>query len=154
MSNWLNIGLSVLSILSILLFSFIIKNLLYKIKKPNGKKGGIISFHVALAFTIVTIVALTTKDWFLTAMVIILAYLVGRGKLDEGQYYIYQVAISAIFGVLIPYGIFYLYINKFSTQNISYREEYEDKPPKAIDNRKEADEAPELALNDIDDYEE
>jgi hypothetical protein len=146
--NWTNIGISLLSLIFVLFVSFIIKNVLYKIKKPNGKKGGIISFHVALAFTIVSIIALTTKDWFITAMVIILAYLIGREKLDNGQHYLYQITISAVLGVLVPYGIFYFYINKFTNVE-QVRETYDDKPESAVDDRHEADEAPELRLEDI-----
>ena len=141
------------SIVIVSAFVLLVKNLLHGYRRPNGKKGGIISFHVAVAFATVTVVAMTTKDWFLTGLTVILAYLIGRGRLDEGQHYMYQVVVGALVGVLIPYGIFYLYYKRFRSESSSYeREVYEDKPERAHDDRREADEAPELRLDDLDDF--
>ena len=68
----------------------------------------------------------------------------------------YQVAIRAIIGVLIPYGIFYLYYKRLHSNSSSHsyeREEYDDKPERAHDDRREADEhAPELRLEDPDEF--
>ena len=134
-------------------FTMLVKNLLYKYRRPNGKKGGIISFHATVAFATVASIAMITKDWFLTALTVLLAYLIGRGRMDEGQHYMYQVVIGAVVGIGVPYGIFYLYHRKFSGLGGGSggdRFEYEDKPDKAVDHRHEADEAPELKLDDID----
>ena len=150
--EWKEILLAVGSIIAVGAFTLLVKSIMYKYRRPNGKKGGIVSLHTALAFATITVVAMVTKDWFITAMTVILAYLIGRGRLDEGQHYIYQVVISAVFGILIPYGIFYLYYNKLYGRNrTSYesREEYDDKPERALDDRHEADtEAPELRIDD------
>lgn len=154
--EWVDIMLAIGSIVAAGGFTMLVKNLLKKYRRPNGKKGGIISFHATVAFAVVTVVAMTTKDWFLTGLTVLLAYLIARGRLDEGQHYMYQVVIGAVLGVSIPFGIFYLYYRKFSKSSgssSSYeREEYDDKPERAKDDRHEADiEAPELKLDDLDD---
>lgn len=151
--DWTDIILAVVSIVAVGAFVLFVKSILRKYRRPNGKKGGIISFHVAIAFAIVTVVAMTTKDWFLTGLSVILAYLIGRGRLDEGQHYMYQVVIGAILGVAIPYSIFYLYYKRMQGQStrVYEREDYDDKPDRAHDDRYEADEnAPELRLEDHD----
>nr|QBK87884.1 MAG: PAP2 superfamily protein [Marseillevirus LCMAC202] len=148
---WTDIMLAIGSIVIVGGFTLLIKSFLHKYRRPNGKKGGIISFHVAVAFAIVTVVAMTTKDWFLTGLTVVLAYLIGRGRLDEGQHYMYQVVVGAVIGVLIPYGIFYLYYRRIRSGSYESRAEYNDKPDRAHDDRQEADEAPELRLEDLDD---
>ncbi len=152
--DWTSIILAVGSIITAGALTFFIKNIFYKYRRPNGKKGGIISLHTTIAFATVTTIALITKDWFLTGLAVILAYLIGRGRLDEGQHYLYQVVIGAIIGVAIPYGIFYLYNKKMTSSKREYspeeRETYNDKPSHASDDRHEADEVPELRLEDID----
>ena len=154
--EWTDIMLTVGSIIAAGAFTLLLKSLLYKYRRPNGKKGGIISFHVAVAFAIVTSIALVTKDWFLTGLAVILAYLIGRGRLDEGQHYLYQVSMGAIAGVLIPYAIFYAYHKRLghssgsSDYTVLDREDYDDKPHRAHDDRREADDAPELRLEDVD----
>ena len=148
--EWVQIALSVGSIAAATSLAYGIKSLLHRYRSPNGKRGAIISLHTVVAFATITVVALTTKDWFLTGLTIILAYLVGRGKLDSGQHYLYQVIVAAIIGVAIPYSIFYLYYNKLASGGGYDREEYDDKPKNAVDERFEADEAPELRLEDID----
>ena len=75
--EWIDIMLATGSIVTVGAFTMLIKSILYKYRRPNGKKGGIISFHTAIAFAIVTVVAMTTKDWFLTGLAVILAYLIG-----------------------------------------------------------------------------
>jgi amino acid transporter len=148
--NWTEIILALGSIFLVAFFTLTTKYLMYRYKRPNGKKGGILSLHTAIAFTVVAVVALTTKDWFTTFLVILLAYIIARGRMDEGQHYMYQVVMSVIIGIGIPYGLYYLWYHK---QNSSYtindREDY-DKPDYAEDNRHEADdEAPDLRLDDL-----
>lgn len=149
--EWTDIILGVVSVIITGGLVLFVKNVLRGYRRPNGKKGGIISFHVAVAFAIVASVAMITKDWFLTAATVILAYLIGRGRLDESQHYTYQVVIGAIIGVVIPYGIFYLYYNKINGSSNDYydREEYDDMPETAHDDRREADEHSELRLEDV-----
>lgn len=148
-----DIILTIISIFFAILFTMLIKHLFKNYRRPNGKKGGFISLHVVIAFSIITCIGLITKDWFITGLTVILAYLIGRGRLDEKQHYMYQVIISSIIGISIPILIFYLYIKKINNNNDNNsdtREDYEDKPEKAIDNRHEADiEAPELKLEDL-----
>jgi len=146
--------LSVGSILLACIFTIIVKKILKNYKRPNGKKGGIISLHATIAFSIATIIALTTKDWYLTGLTVILAYLIARGRLDERQHYMYQVILGAIVGITVPSTVFYLYFNKMYpkdeySREDTVREEYEDKPANASDERNEADLEPDLKLEDL-----
>lgn len=126
----------------------LLKSMFYNYRRPNGKKGGVVSFHTATAFAIVTVIAMNTKDWFLTALAVFLAYLISRGRMDEGQHYLYQVILGAIIGVAVPYSLYYLYYNNLGGGGYSIeREEYADMPSRAVDDRHEADAAPELSLN-------
>lgn len=112
--SWRDIMLSVGSILVVIGLVFLVKKYMGKYKRPNGKKKGLTSINVALAFSVITVIAMTTRDWFVTGLAIILAYIVGRNKIDSGEYYMYQVIIGAIIGIGIPFGIFYYYDKKFS----------------------------------------
>jgi len=158
--QWICIVLAIISIFATTAFALLIKKLLRRIRRPNGKKGGIISLHTAIAFSTVTVIALTTRDWFITALTVILAYLIARDRIDEKKHYFSQVLFGALLGIGIPYGIYYLSEKQLgidcsngsgSSENYtvldSFREEYDDKPGHAIDNREEADSAPELRLS-------
>jgi len=150
--NLTNIILSVISIIVASLFTLFMKKLFKNYRRPNGKKYGFVSLHATIAFSIVTIIAFTTRDIFLTSLTVILAYLIGRGRLDERQHYLYQVILGSMVGILFPTGIFYLYNKKINTSesdSINIREEYDDKPDNASDDRDEADLAPELKLEDL-----
>jgi hypothetical protein len=147
---------SVVSIIIVIMLALGIKYLFKKYKRPNGKKGGFISLHVAFAFAIITVLGLTTKNWYITSLAVIMAYLIARGRLDEEQHYLYQVILGGILGISIPIGMFYLY-GKYnnsldSVENDSEsRENYDDKPTNAKDDRKEADDSPELSIDDLKD---
>lgn len=158
--EWTDMMLVIGSVVAAGGFTLLAKSFLGKYRRPNGKKGGVISCHTAVAFAVVTAIALSTKDWFLTGLTIILAYLIGRGRLDEGQHYMYQVVLGAIFGVAIPYGIFYIYYNRITGSSggdmgryNSDREKYVDKPARAHDDRMEADDHSDLRIDDIEDFE-
>lgn len=145
--NWTEILLCVGSISICLGLSWLLKFILKKVRRPNGKKGGFVSLTTVLAFSIISCIALTTEDWFLTLLVVIPAYLIGRESIKNKNNYTWQVCVSATIGLFIPYGIFYLY-NTHSNKTITDREEYNDMPDNAIDDRREADTAPELSLLD------
>jgi len=141
------------SILITFLVAYVLKKMFYGIKRPNGKKGGIISFHIIIGFSIVSSIALISRDWFITALTIVLAYIIGRDKLEQGKHYMYQIILSAVIGVIVPYLIIYMYNNRGSLTQYSKsdsRKEYDDKPEKAIDERNEADLAPDLKLEEVD----
>jgi hypothetical protein len=134
------------SIVLVFCATLVIKYILHGIKRPNSRKGGIISLHAAVAFAIVTSIAIVTQDWILVSLAVLLAFLISKGKLDTSQNYIYQIIISCIVGVGIPIGLFYL--NDRRHQNMpSERDTFENKPEKARDDRHEADSAPELRLD-------
>lgn len=153
--SFTEIGISFASIILALGIAILIKKGFYKYKRPNGKKGGVVSLHVTLAFAIVAVIAMSTRDWFMTLITVILAYLIAKGRMDEGQHYLYQIILAAMIGLAVPYGVYYLYyrrLNPFSSGSSSGSEDrppIESKPDRAKDDRHEADrEAPDMKLDD------
>lgn len=148
--SWKDIYISLASLIIAGGISIFLKNIFYNFQKPNGEKGGFVSFYTTIVFSIVTIVALITKDWFITLLTLIIAYLLARSRIDDNLNYNYQILLGFIIGVSVPLSIFYL-INKTNTNTITNtilnnndnndinRINYEDKPEKAVDNRSEAD---------------
>ena len=64
----------VLSLFSIILtfgFAYFFKDWLRSYRKPNGKKGGVLSLQTTIAFSIVAVIAMVTKDVMLTALTVI-----------------------------------------------------------------------------------
>lgn len=149
--DWTDIALSAVAISVTGATAIVIKKIFRKYRRPNGKKGGIVSLHVALAFSVVTVLALTTRNWFITGLAVFLAYLIAKGRLDENQHYLYQVLIGLTVGIAVPYSIFYLFYQRKEhepmVEMMPPREEYYDMPPSAMDERFEADTAPELRLD-------
>lgn len=154
--SFTEIGISFASIILALGVAILIKKGFYKYKRPNGKKGGVVSLHVTLAFAIVAVIAMTTRDWFMTLITVILAYLIAKGRMDEGQHYLYQIILAAMIGLAVPYSVYYLYyrrVNPFASSNGGGggedRPPMESKPERAKDDRYEADrEAPDMKLDD------
>lgn len=140
------------AIIATIAITLVIKKLFYKYKRPNGKKGGFISLHVALAFSIVAVVAVLTRDWFITLLMVLLAYLISKGRLDEGQHYLYQIVIGGLVGLAVPYAVFYIAyrkVNPFATTETFEDRPRIDKPERAKDDREEADrEGADLKLDD------
>jgi len=101
--NLLAAGVFILTGLVALAIKFLGKN----VRRPNGKKKGLVSIHMTLACCIVTLIALISGDYVLTGMAVILVYFLVRSKLSSLQNYWYQIIFSAIIGVGIPLGIFY-----------------------------------------------
>lgn len=148
--NWIEIILSSISIFIVGILSLSIKNLLYNNKKPNGRKGGIVSFNISIAFSIITVIAIISQDLYVTGLTILLAYLISKEKIELRQHYLYQVILSSLIGITLPCGVFYFYYNKdkFGKQNNYEREVFYDMPEKGEDNRYEADQVPDLRLDD------
>jgi len=129
-----------------LVIGVLIRKLFSGVKKPNKKGYGLVNLHTTLAFSIVTAVAITTGDYFITGLMLILAYLTARTQLLSNLNYFYQIVFSALLGIGITWGVFTL-----SENNISHDESRNDyteiRPSNAVDDREEADtQAPELKL--------
>ena len=106
--------LGISSIVLAIIISYILINYV-RTKKPNNKHG-LVSADVVLAFTIVTVIALITKDPFLITITVFLAFLVSRYHYDAKKSYIYQIFFSIIIGIAIPYASFMVY-EKYSSSN-------------------------------------
>jgi hypothetical protein len=105
--------LGISSIVLSIIISYILSNYI-RTKRPNNKYG-LVSTEIVLAFTIVTVIALITKDPFLITITVFLAFLVSRYHYDTKKSYIYQIFFSIVIGIVIPYTGFVVY-EKFITQ--------------------------------------
>lgn len=146
------IKLSILSgsIILTFLLTILIKKTFHKYKKPNGKKGGIVSIHIATAVSIIVSTGLMTHDWITTSLMAILVYIIIYSKYSLNDHYTYQIIASIIIGCSIPVGIYYTY-EKYGPKKVKasmLRESYDTKPKRAIDNRHEADAETDLILDD------
>jgi len=84
----------------------VIKYILQDFKRPNGDKYGVVSFHTAFAFSVLTMVYLTIKDKTIIALVGLLALFVSITRIVEYQHYLYQVILGVIIGV---FGTIFMY---------------------------------------------
>jgi len=148
--------LAALSITLIFIITFSLKKISgNKLKRPNGKKGGIISFHAAMALCIITLIAILTRDWFITLLTVILVYLIIKSRITDNHHWTWQVVFGAIVGASVPFLVFYVKENgfKFNFNSNSRQKEPTPTPENnnPLDNRTEAvREAPNLALEDFD----
>lgn len=155
----------IITAMSGLIISFIIgiflKRTFSSVKKPNYKSGGITSLNTILAFSIVAVIALITRNTLLIILTSLLAYLVSKGEYLANEHYIYQLAMSIFIGLLGPY-ISYTIREYIQERNIiSNESDYTEIPYEVteLDNRAEAEEvAPELSLEtpdeiEVDDFE-
>jgi len=141
----------------------IIKKNTNNFRRPNGKRGGgLISFHASIAFSIVTLVWLYTRDLYITSFVTFLAIFLCRQRIVDKKHYIYQVLFGVVYGVLSTYGVFYLYDRRplvsigslferfgYTSSSSSNGRFIKDTPSSAVDDRAQADLYPDLTLDDI-----
>ena len=152
---WKNLLLTIGSLITVIGLCILIRNIGYKYKSPTGKKGSIVSFHAAIATAIVVLTVYITmtlegiEKYLLIIFSIVLAYLVIKNKYDSKEHYLYQLIFGIIIGGTIPFGLNYASTALFSSsQNELPEREYA--PEGIVDDRKEADSAPELKLEEID----
>lgn len=69
-------------------------------------RGGAISGHTALAFSIWTVVSFLTANHFVIVLVFVLAFLVARSRLSKGIHSLWEVVAGATMGILVPTLIF------------------------------------------------
>jgi hypothetical protein len=72
-----------------------------KVKKPNGKKGGIISLQVVAAFAVLTCIGIVTRDPFAVVASAVLALLLVKTKYDAKHFHQNQLIGSAAMGVVL-----------------------------------------------------
>jgi len=150
MYDWTEMSLILGIILAVYLVLFLIRSLLHKIKNPNGKAGGVLSYSFSILLTVILCIAIIQKDWFLTGLLLICCYLVAHEQFNSGQHYLYQIVLSGIFAIGITFTIFYFYSQKHTNYfaNLTKRTSYENMPARAVDDRDEADSEPGLELDD------
>lgn len=146
----------ILLLLAAVVFSgivaFIVKKLFYKNRRPNGKKGGLISIHVVVAVAILVSYAMITMDVFSSLLLLFLVYLIAKGRTDEGQHSFQQIIFSILIGSGLPIWVIYMY--KKYNGNLLFRgsekrEEFGGR--RARDERYLADESPELKIRELPD---
>jgi len=155
MTNKIN---DIILLLAAVVFSgivaFILKRLFYKNKRPNGKKGGLISIHVVLAVAILVSYAIITMDVFSSLLLLFLVYLIAKGRSDEGQHSLQQIIFSILIGSGLPVWVIFMY--KKYNGNLLFRateerEDFSGKPKRARDERYQADDEPELRIHNLPD---
>jgi ABC-type nickel/cobalt efflux system permease component RcnA len=143
--------LGVVSLLIAILLAFLLKRYIVS-RTPNGRKDGIVDTSIVLAFSAVSIIAMITKDPFIISMTLLLAYLVSKTKWEGRKSYIYQIVISLVLGLAVPYGVYWLNEkwenrNSYSHDYKSYTEiEPRESSDHSSDERHEADEHEEYKL--------
>jgi len=89
------------------LIAYFLKLVFGYIRKPNGQKGGIISYHIILSCTLISSIAYLTHDYIYTGIITLLTYLIIRNKLENRQHYLYQIILSVFLGFIPILGILY-----------------------------------------------
>lgn len=150
--DWKVLILTVLSITIVVGLVILLKTIFYKFKRPNGKKGGLVSLHAALASSIVVLTVLITSilklpsvpTYILISFSILMAYLIIKNKYDYKEHYIYQIVLGIIIGVIVPFGLNYAWE---AMKKPTVTEERVYAPEGVKDDRREADvKAPELKI--------
>jgi MFS family permease len=111
-------------ILSVII-GYILKIIFPKIKKPNGKRGGIISFHIILGMSLISSIGYITHDYIYTGLMSVLVYLIIRNKYESKQHYTYQITLSMIIGILPIVGLVYKEIIKKKNNRIRFEEDHQ-----------------------------
>lgn len=92
----------VASVLIVIVISSIVKYFTKrKCKKPNGKRGALMSLSIATAFSIVVAATIITKDISTCIACLLLALLLVKTKLDLKQFTNNQIIGSAVTGILV-----------------------------------------------------
>lgn len=147
---------NILAVVSILV-SFLTAKLLtnyIKSRTPKSKKYGLLDVSTVIAFSVSTVIALLTKDPVIIALTILLSYFVVKSRYKTNDHYIYQLVLSIITGIAIPYFVHWLNDKLSYNSNVSYIEPYHSPSPRenshdsSKDQRYEADSAPEYKLED------
>jgi len=125
--------------------AYVLKRFFYRVRRPNGRKGGVISMHATVIGALIVSVAIFAKDISITAIMAFLGYIAIRDRVDSGQHYMYQ----ALFGFGVGAGVAIMVSSRIGHDNSDYndsysnyeREYYDDIPKSASDERYEADDA-------------
>lgn len=150
--------IGVISIILAIVVGIVIKKSTSNFRRPNGKRGGgLASFHSIVAFAILTVVWLMTRDVFITIITAVLAVSICKQRMSDDKHYAYQIILGCIIGVAVVYGVFFIYDKRpliginISLDNFysAKRERIEHMPNSAVDDRNEADNYPDLKLDDI-----
>lgn len=135
-------------ILSVVLVALIALTVKYftkrKCKKPNGKRGALMSLTVATAFALVVAATVITKDPVTCIVSLLLASALVKTKLDLKQFTTNQMIGSASVGVIVGAVAWFIVDGKIG-QRSSYSSDRDvgDAPPRPeMDMRAEADSAP------------
>lgn len=99
------IHLTFITILLITIITIVIKTIT---QTGTPFKGGIISGHAALAFTISTVVTFLTENILIATLSFFLSILVGQSRIEGEIHTFFQVVNGALLGILITVLIFQL----------------------------------------------
>jgi diacylglycerol kinase (ATP) len=77
--------------------------------KGTPLKGGMPSGHSAIAFSIASIISLTTKDTLIASLSYIMALLVAQTRVESKIHSVLETVIGAVIGILVSVIIFQLF---------------------------------------------
>lgn len=92
---------SIISIITVALIALIVKYFTKrKCKKPNGKRGALVSLTVSVAFSMVFAATIITRDPITCILGLLLALMIVKTKLDLKQFTSNQMISSAAIGII------------------------------------------------------
>lgn len=147
--NYLNlkICLGLISLLFSILLTYILKNYINS-RTPTGRKDGLLDYSIVISFTTVSIIAMLTKDPFIVSLTVLLAYIISKNKYENKKNYLYQIVLSILIGLAVPYFIFLLNEKWEDYRMFSYEKDYNEEFPEK-DNKDEARKHSEYKLEEI-----
>jgi len=101
-----------LTFITIIIVSLLI--VIIKTLSPKGShlKGGLISGHSALAFSLFIMISILTGDVLIITLSLLMAILVAHTRVESGIHTIWEVILGGILGVLVALLIFQFIIAK------------------------------------------
>ncbi len=94
--------------ISVAIVLILIVALKYYLNSKKIVQGGMPSGHAAIAFSLVTIVLMSTDNIYICILALALGMLVLQSRVEAGIHSIAEVSVGAVLGALITYSIFML----------------------------------------------
>lgn len=135
---------AVIAVLVVVLVAWLVKVVTRKkVKKPCGRRGGLISLQTTFAFSVLFGVAIATRDPFSTLAVLTVTALLIKTKYDNKHFYQYQLIASAVLGVVVAGVAWWFAESKINPAPAysPYDRPDMDAPRPGLDMRQEADSA-------------
>jgi len=97
--------ISFISVLIVLILVFMIKA---RFGKGTPLRGGVVSGHAALAFAITTSICFITENAMITALSLVLSFLVAQSRVEGKIHSMLQIFLGALLGIAVTVFLFSL----------------------------------------------